>query len=144
MGWNRSASAVWQGGNLQQGTGMLTTQSGVLRNTPYTFRSRFQNDPQTNPEELIAAAHAGCFNMALTLVLQTAGVMAVYLNTMATVTLDQVGPGFAITGIYLEVRAKIPGLAPQQFAALAHEAKINCPVSKLMNAPVTLNAILEP
>ena len=142
MGINRTASAVWQG-NLQQGKGSLSTQSGIFKETPYSFRSRFQDGTETNPEELIAAAHAGCFTMALSLFLQNAGVTADRLATTATVTLEQVGAGFAITAIHLDLKGKVPGLDQAKFEDLANQAKANCPVSKLFNAPITLKVTLE-
>jgi osmotically inducible protein OsmC len=138
----RTASAVWSG-NLQQGKGSLTTQSGVFKETPYSFRSRFGDGTETNPEELIAAAHAGCFTMALSLFLQNAGFTADRLTTTATVTLEQVGAGFSITAVQLELKGKVPGLDQAKFEAIANEAKVNCPVSKVLNAPITLKVTLE-
>jgi len=138
----RNASAVWQG-SLKEGKGTITTQSGTLKETPYTFRSRFGEDPETNPEELIGAAHAGCFTMALSLVLGEAGFTADRLSTKATVTLDQVGGGFAITAIHLDLSGKVPGIDKAKFEEAANGAKANCPVSKVLNATITLTATLE-
>jgi osmotically inducible protein OsmC len=115
----------------------------VLNETPYSYRTRFENQPGTNPEELIAAAHAGCFTMALAFQLQAAGLTATELNTEAAVSLDQDGAGFTITKSALTLRAKIPGISQEKFDELAHAAELNCPVSKLMRAEITLDATLE-
>jgi osmotically inducible protein OsmC len=138
----RKAKARWQGAG-RDGTGALTTDSGVLSDTPYSYRTRFESQPGTNPEELIAAAHAGCFTMALAFQLQGAGLTATELNTEAAVSLDQADGGFTITKSALTLRAKIPGISQEKFAELAHAAELNCPVSKLMKAEVTLDATLE-
>lgn len=138
----RKGKASWQGAG-RDGTGALTTDSGILSNTPYSYRTRFENQPGTNPEELIAAAHAGCFTMALAFQLQAAGLTATELNTEAAVSLDQDGAGFTITRSALTLRAKIPGISQEKFAELAREAELNCPVSKLMKAEITLDATLE-
>jgi osmotically inducible protein OsmC len=135
----RTASAVWQG-NLQEGKGSLTTQSGVFTSQPYSFRSRFGDGTETNPEELIAAAHAGCFTMALSLFLANAGFTADSLETKATLTLDQ--EKLAITAIHLELTGTVPGIDAEQFTAIANEAKANCPVSKVLNAEITLAVAL--
>jgi osmotically inducible protein OsmC len=138
----RKGKASWQGAG-RDGTGALTTDSGILSNTPYSYRTRFENQPGTNPEELIAAAHAGCFTMALAFQLQAAGLTATELNTEAAVSLDQDGAGFTITRSALTLRAKIPGITQEKFDELAREAELNCPVSKLMKAEITLDATLE-
>lgn len=138
----RSGSAVWSGG-IKDGKGSISTQSGVLDNTQYGFNTRFENGPGTNPEELIGAAHAGCFTMALSGKLGEAGMTAKSLRTSATVTLDKVGDGFAITAVHLNLVANIPGANQEAFDAAALGAKLNCPVSKLLNATVTLDARLE-
>jgi osmotically inducible protein OsmC len=137
----RKAQAVWRGTG-RDGEGALTTDSGVLSGTPYSFHTRFENQPGTNPEELIAAAHSGCFTMALAFALQAAGVTPTELDTQAAVTLDKDGAGFRITRSALEVRAQVPGLDAERFAAIAADAEKNCPVSKLMNAEITLSASL--
>ena len=137
----RTASAVWQG-SLQQGHGTLSTQSGIFEQTPYSFRSRFGDGGETNPEELIAAAHAGCFTMALSNVLGQANLTATRMDTTATVTLEQKDGGFAITAIHLDLKAQIPGTDQAKFAELAKTAKENCPVSKLLKADITLDAKL--
>ncbi|HJV85441.1 MAG TPA: OsmC family protein [Noviherbaspirillum sp.] len=138
----RTASAAWTGG-LKDGKGKLSTQSGLLKDTPYGFSTRFENEPGTNPEELIAAAHAGCFTMALSAQLAEAGMTAESLRTSAEVTLEKLGDGFAITAIHLKLLAKIPGADPKAFHAAANKAKEGCPVSKLFTAPITLDATLE-
>lgn len=138
----RSASAHWTGG-LKDGKGHISTQSGILNETPYGFSTRFENNPGTNPEELIAAAHAGCFTMALSLQLGEAGMTAERLSTNATVTLDKVDDGFAITAIHLDLTAKIPGADRAKFEDAANKAKLGCPVSKLFNAQITMDAKLE-
>jgi lipoyl-dependent peroxiredoxin len=138
----RTASAVWTGG-LKGGKGSLSTQSGVLADTPYGFGSRFENGPGTNPEELIAAAHAGCFTMALSAQLDEAGMVAESLKTTATVTLEKTEEGFSITTVHLDLAAKIPGTSQPAFEAAANKAKSGCPVSKLLNAAITLAAKLE-
>ena len=137
----RTASAVWQG-TIKEGKGTITTQSGTLKETPYTFRSRFGEDPETNPEELIAAAHAGCFTMALSLALGEAGFTADSLSTKATVSLDQVDGGFAITTVHLDLTGKVPGIDRVKFEEVANGAKAGCPVSKVLNAKITLTATL--
>ena len=138
----RSASAVWSGG-LKDGKGSISTQSGVLDNTQYGFNTRFENGPGTNPEELIGAAHAGCFTMALSAQLGEAGMTAQELKTEATVSLDKVDDGFTISAVHLSLVAKIPGANQEAFEAAAVKAKQNCPVSKLLNATITLDARLE-
>ena len=138
----RSGSAAWQGG-LKDGTGTISTQSGVLDNTQYGFNTRFEDGPGTNPEELIGAAHASCFTMALSGQLGEAGMTAKSLATTATVTLDKVEGGFSISAVHLNLVANIPGANQEAFEAAALRAKQNCPVSKLLNATITLEARLE-
>jgi osmotically inducible protein OsmC len=138
----RKANAVWRGTG-RDGTGDLTTASGVLSSTPYSYKTRFENAAGTNPEELIAAAHAGCFTMALAFALQQAGLTAEELRTEAAVSIDQDGAGFTITRSALTLRARIPGLDAAKFQELAKGAEQNCPVSKLMKAEITLDAQLE-
>lgn len=138
----RTASANWTGG-LKDGKGNLSTQSGILNTTPYGFSTRFENEPGTNPEELIAAAHAGCFTMALSAQLGEAGMTAESLRTTAAVTLDKVDDGFAITAIHLDLTARIPGADRAKFEEAANKAKTGCPVSKLFKANITLDARLE-
>ena len=138
---NRKARAVWQGTG-KEGTGHLTSDSGVLSSTPYSFKTRFENEKGTNPEELIAAAHAGCFTMALAFQLQGAGFTPVELATEAAVSLDPEGQGFRISKSALTLRASVPGLDRAKFDELAHAAEINCPVSKLLKAEITLTATL--
>lgn len=137
----RSASAAWQGGG-KDGKGALTSQSGTLKDTPYGFNARFGDGQGTNPEELIAAAHAGCFTMALSLILGEAKLTAEKMETTAEVTLDKAGDGFAITAVHLTLKAKIPGADQKTFEELAAKAKAGCPVSKLLNATITLDATL--
>ena len=138
----RNASARWQG-TLEQGKGTITTDSGVLSDSPYSFRTRFESDPGTNPEELIAGAHAGCFSMALSMILGQAGLEPESIDTRAEVTLDQVDEGFAITRVHLRVKAKIPGADRAKFEECAEAAKAGCPVSKVLNAEISMEAELE-
>jgi osmotically inducible protein OsmC len=138
----RKASAVWTGG-IKDGRGRISTDSGVLRDTPYSFSTRFENGAGTNPEELIAAAHAGCFSMALSAQLGNAGLTAERISTTASVTLDKVGGGFAITAVHLEVTAKVSGADRNAFETAANDAKTGCPVSKVLNAAITMDARLE-
>ena len=138
----RSASAMWNG-DLKTGKGTLSTDSGVLANTRYSFATRFENGKGTNPEELIAAAHAGCFAMALSAQLGEAGLVAQSLNTKATVTLEKTDGGFTITAVHLALTARIPGASQQAFDTAAEAAKKGCPVSKLLNAAITLDKKLE-
>jgi lipoyl-dependent peroxiredoxin len=137
----RKGSAVWRGG-LKDGKGALSTESGALNNYPYGFASRFEGVKGSNPEELLAAAHAGCFTMALSLILGEAKLTAESMDTSAEVTLEQVPDGFAITAIRLTLRAKIPGADQATFQQLAAKAKAGCPVSKLFKAEITLDAAL--
>ena len=138
----RKGSAVWQGG-LKDGKGVVSSDSGVLSNTQYSFSTRFEDGKGTNPEELIAAAHAGCFSMALSAQLGGAGITPERIQTTATVSLDKTEGGFAITAIHLDVVAKIPGGDKQAFDTAANNAKTGCPVSKVLNAPITMDARLE-
>ena len=138
---NRNGSATWQGG-FKDGKGALSTASGALKEYPYGFASRFEGVPGTNPEELIAAAHAGCFTMALSLILGEAKLTAERMETSATVTLEQVEGGFAITSVHLKLEARIPGVDQATFEKLAGMAKAGCPVSKLFKAEITLDATL--
>ncbi len=138
----RSASAVWTGG-LKDGKGTISAQSGVLKDSPYGFKTRFEEQPGTNPEELIAAAHAGCFSMALSAQLGEKGMTAESIQTTATVTLEKVGDGFSITAVHLDLIAKIPGADPEAFETAANNAKAGCPVSKVLNAKITLSSKLD-
>ena len=138
----RHASAVWQG-DLKQGKGSITSGSGVLSNTQYSFATRFEDGIGTNPEELLAAAHAGCFAMALSGQLGAAGMTAERIDVTATVSLEKGEGGFAITESHLELKAKIPGADQAAFDSAAANAKAGCPVSKLFNTKITLNAVLE-
>ncbi|HVE07955.1 MAG TPA: OsmC family protein [Paraburkholderia sp.] len=138
----RKASAVWQGG-LQDGKGSISTESGVLKDTQYSFSTRFENGVGTNPEELIAAAHAGCFSMALSAELGRAGVKPERIATTAAVSLDKDGGGFKISAVHLDLTVKIPGGDKAVFDKAAADAKANCPVSKVLNATITMDAKLE-
>ncbi|TYQ07240.1 UNVERIFIED_ORG: osmotically inducible protein OsmC [Zoogloea ramigera] len=142
MSSQHSGSAVWSGG-LKDGIGSISTQTGVLKEAPYGFKARFEDGPGTNPEELIGAAHAGCYTMALSGVLAEAGMTAQKLETTAAVTLDKVDGGFAITKVHLTLLATIPGADQAKFEEAANKAKVNCPVSKLLNAEITLDAKLQ-
>src|SRR6476646_2200792 len=137
----RKATAVWKGTG-RDGTGQLSSESGVLAQTPYSFKTRFENEKGTNPEELIAAAHAGCFTMALAFGLQMAGFKPTELNTEAAVTLEPEGKGFKISRSALTLRAKVSNLDEAKFAEFAKDAEKNCPVSKVLNAEITLDAKL--
>jgi osmotically inducible protein OsmC len=138
----RKASAVWKGG-LKDGKGTISSDSGVLKDTKYSFSTRFEGEPGTNPEELIAAAHAGCFSMALSAQLGAAGITPEQIATQAAVTLEKVGDAFAITSVHLTVRARIPGVDPAKFKEATEAAKSGCPVSKVLNAKITMEAQLE-
>jgi osmotically inducible protein OsmC len=138
----KKASAVWKG-SLKEGGGTISTETGVLKQAPYGFKSRFEDGPGTNPEELIAAAHAGCFSMALSLMLGEAGLTPESIETSAAVTIEKVGDGFAITGSHLTVVARVPGADEAAFDRIANQAKAGCPVSKLMNASITMDARLQ-
>jgi osmotically inducible protein OsmC len=138
----RNASAHWTGG-LKDGKGTITSASGVLSNTPYSFSTRFEGQPGTNPEELIAAAHAGCFTMALSGQLGAAGMTAEALDTTATVTMEKLEAGFTVTSVHLAVKAKIPGADKAKFDLTAKNAKEGCPISRLLNTKITMDAQLE-
>ncbi|WP_233237515.1 OsmC family protein [Bordetella sp. LUAb4] len=137
----KKASAVWKG-DLKTGKGQISTESGALKDAPYGFKTRFENAPGTNPEELLGAAHAGCFSMALSNILGESGLTADSIQTEAVVTLDQADGGFAITAVHLTVVAKIPGADAAAFEAAANKAKAGCPVSKVLNATITMDAKL--
>ena len=137
----KKASAHWEG-DLKTGLGSISTETGVLREAPYGFKARFEGGKGTNPEELIGAAHAGCFSMALSMILGDAGLKADSIDTTAEVTLDQVDGGFAITAVHLVLKAKVPGATQAQFDELTTKAKEGCPVSKVLNAKITLDATL--
>ncbi|CAM3811569.1 OsmC family protein [Cereibacter sphaeroides] len=137
----RKGSAVWMG-DLKTGKGTVSTQSGVLSEAQYGFNTRFEEGPGTNPEELIGAAHAGCFSMALSNVLGEAGMTAERIETAATVSLEKQGDGFAITAVHLDLTASIPGASEESFREAAEKAKAGCPVSKLMTAEITMTAKL--
>jgi len=143
MSITKTASARWQGG-IKNGKGTVSTESGVLKETPYDFRQRFEGQAGSNPEELIGAAHAGCFSMALSLILGEAGMEAESIETTASVTLaeDPAG-GFQIPSVHLVTRVKIPGADQAAFEECAEKAKAGCPISKLLNATITLEATLE-
>lgn len=138
----KTASAIWQG-DLKSGKGSISTQSGALQDNPYGFNTRFEDAPGTNPEELIGAAHAGCFSMALSMLLGQAGLTAERIATTAEVTLDKDGEGFAITAVALSLEARVPGASEEQFQRIAHQAKEGCPVSKVLNAKISLEARLQ-
>ncbi len=139
---DRKASANWHG-DLKTGVGTISTGSGVLADTQYSFKTRFEDGKGTNPEELIAAAHAGCFSMALSNELSDAGHPPDSLHTDASVTFGKAESGFAITAVHLNVRAKVPGLDQAGFTKAANSAKANCPVSKVLKADISMDAVLE-
>jgi osmotically inducible protein OsmC len=138
----RKASAVWRGG-LKDGKGAISTESGVLKESQYSFGTRFENGVGTNPEELIAAAHAGCFSMAFSAELGKAGLTPESIRTTATITMDKTDAGFTVTESHLDVTAKIPGADPAKALAIANAAKAGCPISRLLKANVTMDAKLE-
>jgi osmotically inducible protein OsmC len=138
----RDATAVWSGAG-KDGRGVLTTQSGTLKETPYSFTTRFSDGKGTNPEELIAAAHAGCFSMALAFQLSGAGHPPERLTTKADLSIVQEGGGWRIAAVALSLKAKVPGVSQDEFMKLAESAKANCPVSKVLNTEITLKAELE-
>lgn len=138
----RTATAIWVG-NLKEGKGHISTQSKALLNTPYGFNTRFENMPGTNPEELIGAAHAGCFTMALAARLTEMKMTIAQLKTNAEVTLEQSGKEFTITAVHLDLQAKIPGVEKAEFEKIAHEVKEACPVSKVLNAKISLVVTLD-
>lgn len=137
----RTASAVWEG-DLRDGKGTISTQSGVLHDAQYSFGTRFEEGIGTNPEELIGAAHAGCFSMALSGQLGAAGMVPQSIETSAAVTLDKVGEGWAVTAVHLDVTVHIPGADQAAFETAAQAAKATCPISKLLNATITMDAKL--
>ncbi|CRI54581.1 OsmC family protein [Pseudomonas sp. CCOS 191] len=137
----KTASAVWQGG-LKDGKGQISTESGALKQAPYGFNTRFEGTPGTNPEELIGAAHAGCFSMALSMMLGEAGFTPERIDTHAEVSLDKQADGFAITAVHLPLKATVPGASEAQFQEIANKAKAGCPVSKVLNATISLDATL--
>jgi osmotically inducible protein OsmC len=139
---NRTANAHWSGG-LKDGKGTISSASGVLKDTPYSFAKRFENEPGTNPEELIAAAHAACFTMALSGQLGAAGMTAQSLDTTATVTLEKTDAGFTVTASHLAVTAKIPGADQAKFDEAAKKAETGCPISRLLNTKITMDAKLQ-
>jgi osmotically inducible protein OsmC len=138
----RKASAVWRGG-LKDGKGTISSESGVLKDAQYSFSTRFENGIGTNPEELIAAAHAGCFSMAFSAELGKAGITPESIHTTATVTLEKTDAGFTVTESHLDVSARIPGVDQAKFTAAANAAKAGCPISRLLKANVTMDAKLE-
>ena len=138
----RKANAQWKG-DLQSGSGSISSASGVLSNTPYSFKTRFEDEKGTNPEELLAAAHAACFSMALSLMLQNEGLKADSIETTCTISLEKEGEGFSIQRSALDLKAKIPGASQDAFNRAATNAKEGCPVSKLFDTEITLNAQLE-
>ena len=138
----RKASAVWRGG-LRDGKGTISSESGVLKETQYSFSTRFENGIGTNPEELIAAAHAGCFSMAFSAELGKAGITPESIHTTATITMDKTDAGWTVTESHLDVAAKVPGVDPAKFTAAANAAKAGCPISRLLKANVTMDARLE-
>lgn len=138
----RKASAVWTGG-LKDGRGVISSESGVLKEAQYSFGTRFENGIGTNPEELIAAAHSACFSMALSGGLGKAGMSVERIRTTSTVTIEKTDDGFGVTGVHLDVTAKIPGADAQAFRTAANAAKEGCPISKLLKAPITMDAKLE-
>ena len=138
----RKATAVWQG-DLRHGKGALTTESKVLADTPYSFSTRFEGKPGTNPEELLGAAHAGCFTMALSAQLGEVGIKPERIETTATITFEKLDTGFTITRSHLDVAVKAPGAERAKFELAADKAKTGCPLSKVLKAEVTMNARLE-
>jgi osmotically inducible protein OsmC len=138
----RTASAVWNG-SLKEGKGTITTQSGLLSDAPYSFVTRFENGKGTNPEELIAAAHAGCFTMALSAQLGTMNLTPQTLRTSTKLTLEKLDAGWTISKIHLDVTARVPGISASAFESAAASAKANCPVSRLLKAEITMDAHLE-
>ncbi|MCG6877528.1 MAG: OsmC family protein [Betaproteobacteria bacterium] len=138
----RKASAVWSGG-LKDGKGSISSSSGALKEVPYNFSMRFEDAPGTNPEELVAAAHAGCFSMALSGQLDAAKLKAERIATTATVTLEKDAAGFTVTAVHLDLKAKVPGADKKAFDTAAENAKAGCPISRLLKAKITLSATLE-
>jgi osmotically inducible protein OsmC len=138
----RKGSAIWNG-TLKGGSGTVSSESGAVSDVPYSFSKRFGDTPGTNPEELIGAAHAGCFSMALSAELENAGMNPETVNTVASVSLENTGDGFAITSIHLDVTAKVPGANNESFQKVANQAKVGCPVSRVLRAEITMTATLE-
>ena len=138
----RKASAQWTG-SLKEGKGTVSTGSGLLQDAPYSFGTRFEEGKGTNPEELVGAAHAGCFSMALSAQLTNAGTPPERINTTATVTFEKTEPGFTVTSIHLDVAGKVPGTTQQAFEKAAENAKAGCPISRLLNTEITMTAWLE-
>ncbi len=138
----KTGSAEWEG-SVKEGSGALTTESGVLDSSPYGFNTRFEDGPGTNPEELIGAAHAGCFSMAFSMLLGQEGFTPSKIATTAEVSLEKQADGFAITSVHLDVQAHIPGIDEDKFTEIANKAKVGCPVSKLLNAEITMEAYLS-
>src|SRR5512143_856566 len=138
----RKASAIWKGG-LKDGKGSVSSASGVLSNTPYSFTTRFENTPGTNPEELIAAAHAACFSMALSAQLGTANLTPSSIETSATLTMEKLDAGWTITAVHLDVVGRVPGASQEAFMTAANNAKSGCPVSRVLKANITMDAKLE-
>jgi osmotically inducible protein OsmC len=138
----KKGSAVWQGG-IKDGQGKISTETGVLKDAPYGFKSRFETGPGTNPEELIGAAHAACFSMALSLELGNAGITAQNIATTSTITLDKVGEGFAITAAHLDVTVTAPGSDKDAVQKAVDSAKVGCPVSKVLNATITMDSTIQ-
>ncbi|MEI4261642.1 OsmC family protein [Roseovarius sp. D0-M9] len=137
----RKGSAVWSG-DLKSGQGQVSTESAAIKNVPYGFNTRFEDEPGTNPEELVGAAHASCYAMAMSLGLGEKGLKAEEINASAIVTLSEVDGGFAVTKVHLDVSAKIPGISEEDFQKIAEATKKNCPISKLLTAEITLDAKL--
>lgn len=138
----KKGSAVWNG-SLQKGGGKVSTESGVLKDAPYSFAKRFEGQAGTNPEELIAAAHSSCFAMALSAALTQKGIEPKQLDVSAAVNLEKQGAGWSVTASHLQLRAQVPGIEQKEFMDIANDAKKNCPISKLLNAEITLEAQLQ-
>lgn len=138
----RHASAVWMGG-LKDGKGTVSTETGVLNHTAYSFGSRFESGAGTNPEELVAAAHAGCFSMALSAILGESGLTAEKIETMAELTMEKLDAGWTVTALHLDVSARVPKATPAAFAEAAKKAETGCPISRLLNCRITMEARLE-
>jgi lipoyl-dependent peroxiredoxin len=142
MALKRKASAQWNG-SVKEGKGTISTDSGALKDTQYSFSTRFEDGVGTNPEELVAAAHAGCFSMALSSQLTNAGSPPESVRTQATVTMEKTDAGFTVTGVHLDVTARVPGIDQAGFDTAANNAKTGCPISRLLNATITMTATLE-
>jgi osmotically inducible protein OsmC len=138
----RKATAIWKG-SIREGSGSISTDSGILKSAPYSFVTRFENSPGTNPEELIAAAHSACFSMALSAQFATFRLTPEQIQTTAAVTLEKLEPGWTVTKIHLDVKARIPGASDEIFQSAATTAKANCPISRLLKADITMTAKLE-